>query len=50
VIDAELGISHAHERLHDGRLVLEHEQEQRLDEILSELVAAAERESGLVAA
>ena len=50
VIDAELGIPHAHELLEGGRLKLDHEQEKRLDEILAELVAAAERESGLVAA
>jgi chromate reductase len=50
VIEAELGIPHAHERLDGGRLELEPEQEHRLDEILRELVAAAERESGLVAA
>ena len=50
VVDAELGIRHAHEQLKGERLELEHGQEQRLDEILSELVAAAERESGLVAA
>jgi len=50
VVDAELGVPHAHERLHGGRLELEPDQEQQLDEILSQLVAAAERESGLVAA
>jgi chromate reductase len=50
VVDAELGIPHADKQLRDGRLELEHDQEQRLDEILAELVAAAERESGLVAA
>jgi chromate reductase len=50
VVDAELGIAHAHEQLEGERLELEHGQEQRLDEILAELVAAAERESGLVAA
>ena len=50
VIDAELGIPHAHERLDGERLELEPEQEHRLDEILAELVGAAERESGLVAA
>ena len=48
VIEAELGVAHAHEQLRgDGRLELEPGQEQRLDEILAELVAAAERESGL---
>jgi chromate reductase len=50
VIDAELGVPHAHERLDGERLELEPEQEHRLDEILAELVSAAERESGLVAA
>jgi chromate reductase len=50
VIDAELGVPHAHERLDGERLELEPEQEHRLDEILAELVGAAERESGLVAA
>jgi chromate reductase, NAD(P)H dehydrogenase (quinone) len=48
VIDAELGVPHAHERLDGERLELEPEQEHRLDEILAELVSAAERE--LVAA
>ena len=50
VIEAELPVPHAHERLDGERLELEPEQEHRLDEILAELVAAAERESGLVAA
>ena len=50
VVDAELGIPHAHEHLDGGRLELEPGQAERLDEILAELVAAAERESGLVAA
>jgi chromate reductase len=54
VIDAELGIPHAHERLRGDagseRLELDPGQEHRLDEILAELVSAAERESGLVAA
>jgi chromate reductase len=50
VVDAELGVPHAHERLGGGRLELDPDQEQRLDEILNQLVAAAERESGLVAA
>jgi chromate reductase len=50
VVDAELGVPHAHERLDEGRLELELDQEERLDEILNQLVAAAERESGLVAA
>jgi chromate reductase, NAD(P)H dehydrogenase (quinone) len=50
VVDAELGIPHAHEHFDGERLELDPGQEHRLDEILSELVAAAERESGLVAA
>jgi hypothetical protein len=50
VVDGELGVPHAHERLAGERLELEHDQEQRLDEILAELVAAAELESELVAA
>jgi chromate reductase len=50
VVEAELGVPHAHERLEGERLELDPGQEQRLDEILAELVSAAERESGLVAA
>jgi chromate reductase len=50
VVENELGVAHAHELLAGDRLELEHEQEQRLDEILAELVAAAERESELIAA
>ena len=51
VVDAELAVAHAHEQLRGGeRLELDPGQEQRLDEILSELVATAERESGLIAA
>jgi chromate reductase len=50
VIEAELPIAHAHELLEDGRLELVPEQLQQLDEILAELISAAERESGLVAA
>jgi chromate reductase len=50
VIEAELPVAHAHELLHDGRLELDPEQTERLDGILDELVAAAEVESGLVAA
>jgi chromate reductase len=48
VIESELPVPHAHEHLDGERLELEPEQEQRLDEILAELIAAAERE--LVAA
>jgi hypothetical protein len=51
VVDAELGVAHPHEQLRGGeRLQLDPGQEQRLDEILAELVAAAEVESGLIAA
>jgi chromate reductase, NAD(P)H dehydrogenase (quinone) len=50
VVEAELGVPHAHERLEGERLTLDRDQEERLDEILAELVSAAERESGLVAA
>jgi chromate reductase, NAD(P)H dehydrogenase (quinone) len=50
VIDAELPVGHARQLLVDGRLELAPEQLQQLDEILAELVAAAERESELVAA
>jgi chromate reductase len=57
VVDAELGIAHAHEHLREGvgsppaaRIELDRGQEERLEEILAELVSAAERESGLVAA
>ena len=50
VIEAELPVAHAHELLDDGRLELEPEQAERLQEILDELVAAAEVEAGLVAA
>jgi chromate reductase len=56
VVDMELGVPHAQEHLSQApagepsRLHLDPGQEERLDEILAELVAAAERESGLVAA
>ena len=49
VIEAELPVGHAGEKYADGRLALEPEQAERLDEILAELVEAAEVESGLVA-
>jgi chromate reductase, NAD(P)H dehydrogenase (quinone) len=48
VLEAELPVAHAAELRHGDRLELEPEQSERLDEILAELVAAAERE--LVAA
>jgi chromate reductase len=50
VIETELPIAHAHELYEDGRLRLEPEQSERLDGILSELVEAAEIQSGLLAA
>jgi chromate reductase len=50
VIEAELPVAHAHERLVGNRLELEPEQAERLDGILAELVEAAEIESGLLAA
>jgi chromate reductase len=48
VLEAELPVAHATELHRGGRLELPPEQAERLDEILAELVAAAERE--LVAA
>jgi chromate reductase len=48
VLEAELPVSHAAELRRGDNLTLEPEQAEHLDEILSELVAAAERE--LVAA
>jgi chromate reductase, NAD(P)H dehydrogenase (quinone) len=48
VVEAELPVAHAADLRHGDRLELEPEQSERLDEILAELVAAAERE--LVAA
>ncbi len=50
VIEAELAIGHAREHFADDRLELSPEQTGQLDEILDELVAAAERETELVAA
>jgi chromate reductase len=50
VIEAELPVGHAHELLDDGRLELPPELSELLEEILAELVSAAEIESGLVAA
>jgi chromate reductase len=50
VIETELPVGHAHKLLVDGRLELVPEQLQQFDEILAELVSAAERESELVAA
>lgn len=48
VVEAELPVAHAAELRHGDRLELAPEQSERLEEILAELVAAAERE--LVAA
>ncbi len=50
VVEAELAVGHAREHFVDGRLELTPEQTGQLDEILAELVAAAERETELVAA
>lgn len=43
VVEAELPVAHAHERLVGDRLELDPEQAERLGEILAELVAAAEK-------
>jgi chromate reductase len=48
VLEGELPVAHAADLRHGDRLELEPEQSERLEEILAELVAAAERE--LVAA
>jgi chromate reductase len=48
VVEAELPVAHAAELRHEDKLELEPGQAERLEEILAELVAAAERE--LVAA
>jgi chromate reductase, NAD(P)H dehydrogenase (quinone) len=50
VIEAELPVGHARDLFVDGRLELPTELSRQLDEILAELVSAAERESELVAA
>jgi chromate reductase len=52
VLEAELPVAHAHqrERLDGDRLALEPEQQERLDEILAELVSEAEVVTELVAA
>jgi chromate reductase len=50
VIEVELPVAEAHELLTGDRLKLPPEQAERLDEILAELVAAAEREAELTAA
>jgi len=43
VVEAELPVAHAHELMVDGRLELPPEQAERLEELLAELVAAAEQ-------
>jgi chromate reductase, NAD(P)H dehydrogenase (quinone) len=50
VVDKELPVGHAKEQFVAGRLELSPQQSEQLEEILAELVAAAERESELVAA
>jgi chromate reductase, NAD(P)H dehydrogenase (quinone) len=50
VVEAELPVAHANELLVNGRLELPPEQAAQLEEILAELVAAAEREAEPVAA
>jgi chromate reductase len=47
VIEAELPVAHAHELLNGDRLELEQQQAERLEEILAELIAAAEAEAEL---
>jgi chromate reductase len=49
VVETELPVAHAHELLRDGRLELEPQQAERLEEILAELVAGAETEASLAA-
>jgi chromate reductase, NAD(P)H dehydrogenase (quinone) len=50
VVEAELPVGHAKEQFVDGRLELIPQQSDQLEEILAELIAEAEIESGLVAA
>lgn len=50
VLEAELPVAHAREKLANGRLNLEPELLERLDETLAELVSQAEVESPLLAA
>jgi len=47
VIEAELPVAHAGDLLVDGRLELAPEQSERLEEILAELIAAAEQQAEL---
>ncbi|MFI5028535.1 MAG: NAD(P)H-dependent oxidoreductase [Solirubrobacterales bacterium] len=50
VLESELAVARAHERLAGDRLELDPEQSERLDGILAELVEAAEIEAGLLVA
>jgi chromate reductase, NAD(P)H dehydrogenase (quinone) len=50
VIETELPVAHANDLRHGDKLKLEPEQAEQLEEILAELVAAAEQEAELVAA
>ena len=50
VVEAELPVAHAHELLRSDRLELPPQQTEQLEEILAELVAAAEAELELAAA
>jgi chromate reductase, NAD(P)H dehydrogenase (quinone) len=43
VIETELPVAHAHDLLNEGKLELEPQQAERLEEILAELIASAER-------
>jgi chromate reductase, NAD(P)H dehydrogenase (quinone) len=45
VVEAELPVARAHELLEDGRLELDPRQSEQLEELLAELVAAAEAEA-----
>ncbi len=47
IVETELPVAHAHELLRGGRLELEPQQAERLEEILAELVAGAEAETSL---
>jgi chromate reductase, NAD(P)H dehydrogenase (quinone) len=47
VVEAELAVAQAHEQLFDGRLVLAPQQADQLEEILAELLAAAQTEAAL---
>jgi chromate reductase len=50
VVEAELPVGHAKELLDGDRLELSPQQSEQLEEILAELIAEAEVESGLIAA